>query len=108
MSIGMPPGCLATASFAAGGRLRHELYIDRGTPEECKAPFDALQDQRQAVEAAYGKELKWERLDTNKASRIADYRPGKVDNADEHDGYIDWFINAGDRLRSTIAAIPIG
>jgi hypothetical protein len=55
-----------------GGRV--ELYIDFDQSEGGagnKAVFDALHAQREAVEAAYGGPLEWERLDDGRASRIS-------------------------------------
>lgn len=107
MSIGLPAGCTITESFAGGGKLRHEFYVDRASQDECKALFDALYDQREAFEAAYGRPLTWERLDSKKASRVAEYRDGTVENSAEHDDYIAWFLDAGDRMRKAIAAVAI-
>jgi hypothetical protein len=106
-SVGAPSGCIFSASFTATKQLRHELYINRATGEECKALFDSLLAQREAFEAAYGRELQWERLDDKKASRIADYRPGDVATDVEHDAYIEWLIDAGDRLRKAMAAVVV-
>jgi hypothetical protein len=36
-----------------------------------------------------------------KTSRISDSTPGDVADTELHDEYIDWFIETGDRLRST-------
>jgi hypothetical protein len=49
-----------------------ELYIDRGkdTDAENKQIFDALAADREAIEAAFGGPLEWERLDSRRASRI--------------------------------------
>jgi hypothetical protein len=107
MSVGLPTGCTVTASFAAGGKLRNEFYIDRATQDECKELFDSIHEQLAAFEAAYGSALSWHRLDSKKASRIAEYRDGTVENAEEHDDYIDWFINAGDRMRRALASVAI-
>lgn len=107
MSVGLPPGCSITSSFAAGGKLRHEFYIDRATPEECKELFDALEAQKELFETAYGRALTWERLDSKKAARIAEYRDGSVDLAEEHEDYINWFLDAGTRMRAAIAAVDL-
>jgi hypothetical protein len=71
------------ASFAAGGRVRVELYIDRGSIEANKAIFDALLGQQGQIEGAFGAELKWERLEEKRASRIAFYFPGSIESSDE-------------------------
>lgn len=47
-----------------------ELYIDRGDLAENKRIFDTLQQSREAIEAAFGGQLIWERLDSKRACRI--------------------------------------
>ena len=90
-------------NFAAGGRLRAELYIDGGDAEANLALFGALRARAAAIEAAYGKELSWEELPTRRACRIADYAKGDVTNTDQHNAYIDWFFDTGTRLRRALA-----
>jgi hypothetical protein len=82
-------------NFAAGGRLRVELYIDGGDAEANLALFRALRARAAAIEAAYGKELSWGELPTRRACRIADYAKGDVTNTDQHNAYIDWFLRYG-------------
>lgn len=107
MSAGLPAGCRITAIFTGDGRLRNEFYIDRGTQEECKTFFDALETQKDRFEEVYGRAVFWERLDNRKASRIADYRDGTIDSVNEHATYLDWFVDAGDRLRRSLGAIDL-
>lgn len=47
-----------------------ELYIDRGEAAENKRIFDQILERRSEVEAAFGGELSWERLDAKRACRI--------------------------------------
>lgn len=49
-----------------------ELYIDRGkdSDEENKAIFDKLYSSRNEIEAKFGSELEWQRLDNKRACRI--------------------------------------
>lgn len=50
--------------------VRGEIYMSKGKREENKSIFDFLFDQRQQIEAAYGGELVWERLDQGIHTRI--------------------------------------
>jgi hypothetical protein len=49
--------------------------------------------------------LSWERLENRKASRIADYISGDVQNVNDHVDYVDWFVDTGDRLRKAVGKI---
>lgn len=71
-------GVLYSASFAQGGRIRVEVYIDLGEPSKNKLLFDRLFAERQPIEAAFGEPLEWERLDDRRGSRIASYFPGSI------------------------------
>ena len=89
-------------SFAHGGKLRTELYIDYGDVERNAALFAALAERKEQIERLYGGKLTWEELPDKRASRIADYGDGDVSNTDELERYIDWFIETGTRLRGAI------
>jgi len=89
-------------SFAAGGRLRSELYIDLGEAEANTALFEALLEHQVALEEVYGAPLIWEELEGKRACRIADYGDGDVANIEQHDAYIDWFFERGKRFRQAI------
>jgi hypothetical protein len=49
---------------------RCEIYIDRGGFDINKAIFDFLYNEKEKIEANFGTELTWERLDDKRASRI--------------------------------------
>jgi hypothetical protein len=49
--------------------------------------------------------LSWEELSERRASRIADYTDGDVMDTEEHERYIDWFFDAGERLRRAIDSV---
>jgi hypothetical protein len=70
-------------NFPEGDRVRTELYIDREDGPKNKALFDSLLGERQNIEQAFGQSLEWERLDDRRASRIATYRPGSIDQDSE-------------------------
>lgn len=79
-------------SFAQGGKVRTELYINRGTAGENKELFDDLAEDKKTIEAEYGAPLEWERLDDRQASRIAIYRVGRIDDTKAHDDIRQWAI----------------
>ncbi len=79
-------------SFAQGGRIRVDLYIDAGDAEQNKRLFDHLYDQKNKIEAEIGEPLAWERLDDRRASRIAIYRDGSIDDTEELDEIREWAI----------------
>ena len=68
-----------STSFAQGGRVRAEIYIDTGDKLRNEGIFDELHAQKEAIEAAYGSALEWEKLETKRASRIAIYVDGDID-----------------------------
>ncbi len=89
-------------AFAAGGRLRSELYIDLGSQEASTAQFEMIHSQREMMEAEYGGALSWERLPDRAAFRIADYSEGEVTTVEDHAFYIDWMIDSQERLRQAV------
>jgi len=50
---------------------RIEVYIDTGDRDQNKRIFDKLQERREQIEAVFGEDMDWQRLDNRKASRIA-------------------------------------
>jgi hypothetical protein len=68
-----------STSFAKGGRVRVEVYIDTGDKARNEQVFDCLLARKQEMEAALNFELTWERLDSRRACRIAVYRDGEID-----------------------------
>jgi len=88
--------------FAAGSRLRAELYIDYLDAESVPVLFNFLLDHKDEIEATYGGELSWEELPGRRACRIADYGVGDAVNVEEYDGYVNWFFDALGRLRVAV------
>jgi Domain of unknown function (DUF4268) len=89
-------------SFAAGGRLRSDFYIDLGSPEASTAQFEAIQARQAMIESHYGEPLSWERLPDRGAYRIADYGEGEITRPEDYAFYIDWMIDAQERLRQAL------
>lgn len=89
-------------SFARGGRLRHELYIDRGSPEASEQLYRQLYAERESIEQRYGQELSWEPLPGKGACRVATYTDGEITETERHDSYIEWFLDSGQRLRRSL------
>lgn len=70
------------ANFSQGGKARAELYIDLGDQEKNKYVFDQLLNQKEKIESDLGEEVSWERLDNKRASRLALYTDGAIDDSD--------------------------
>ncbi len=68
-----------STSFAQGGRVRVEVYIDCDDKAKNEQLFDCLLQHQQEIETALGCKLSWERLDSRRACRIAVYRDGNID-----------------------------
>jgi hypothetical protein len=66
-------------SFATGGKLRVELYIDCGDKAKNEQLFDRLEARKNEIQTMFGQELSWERLDNRRACRVAIYRDGEID-----------------------------
>ena len=80
-------------SFAAGNRVRTEIYIDSGDGDENKEYFDRLLKNRDEIELELGEPLEWERLDSKRACRIALYREGSIeDSSEELQNIHEWAI----------------
>ena len=70
-------------TFALGGRVRAEVYIDCGNKMRNEALFDLLYADLKVIEDEFGENLSWERLDNRRACRIAVYRDGRIDEPTE-------------------------
>jgi hypothetical protein len=102
------PGTQIIPAFAARQRLRHELYIDSGDGPTNTERFAALLAQRQAIESAYGRPLEFDPIEGKRACRIADYRPdSSIEDGEAWPEYLDWFLDAGSRLRTALAAVDL-
>jgi hypothetical protein len=101
-------GCSFSFSFAQNDRLRHELYIDTGDGDRNAQIFGSLRDREKQFEAEYGSSISWEELPDRRACRIADYWDGcSVTETDRHDDFINWFLDAGTRLRRALGSVDL-
>jgi len=50
---------------------RVELYIDARNEDDNRKIFDKLHSEKTSIEAKFGGEIEWQRLDDKRASRIA-------------------------------------
>jgi hypothetical protein len=71
-------------SFARGEQFRVELYIDQGDRERNKQLFDDLHPRAEEIARSVGERLSWERLDNRRASRIAAYRSGTINDSPDN------------------------
>ena len=82
-----------SASFALGGRVRAEVYIDCEDKTKNEAILDALLESRSEIEKEFGAELSWERLESKRACRIACYRDGEIDaDTETLESLRDWMV----------------
>lgn len=80
-------------SFAQGGEVRSELYIDLGERAQNEAAFDALQADRASIEKEFGEPLRWERLESRRACRVACYATGAIeDSAEQQELHRKWAV----------------
>jgi CBS domain-containing protein len=88
------PGFLAGWTLPREPVLRVELYIDKGNEKENKARFDALHDQKDAIETAIGTSLDWDRLDDRRACRVSASRPFDVSaTLEDREPIFAWGVN---------------
>ena len=93
-------------SFARGRQLRHGIYINARDRTETEMIFEYLSQQRELFEAEYGRSLQWDTLPSSRSSRIVEYlKDVDVAFEDRYDEFIDWFFDAGVRLRRALSAI---
>ena len=86
-------GIIFSNSFAQGGKVRAEVYIDLQDKDRNKRLLDRLWAQQSVIEKEFGGSLSWERLDDRRASRIAVYREGSIDApATTRDELREWSI----------------
>ena len=78
-------------SFTRDNRMRVELYLDLGDQSQTKAAFDNLLAQKDQIEAPAGS-IEWERLNTRRASRLAQYHEGQITDEKNHAALRKWAV----------------
>lgn len=73
-------GVAYNAAFPHGHRVRAAVRIRAETPELSKRVFDALAEEKEAIEREFGEPLTWERLDPKATCRIGTYRRGHIED----------------------------
>jgi Domain of unknown function (DUF4268) len=82
------------ANFSQGGKARTEVYIDLGDQDKNKQVFDLLQQKATLIENELGHNVAWERLNDKRASRLALYINGNIDDSDaELETVKNWHID---------------
>ncbi len=86
-------GVVWNAWFAADDKVGTTVHINSVDKTRNKKWFDALQEEKCAIEAAFGEPLEWERRDERRYSRIAVYREGSIDDDDDTlEEVHDWMV----------------
>jgi hypothetical protein len=92
-------------SFAEDG-LGVQLEFVNQDPIVNLARFDALQSRGAELETAFGAQLRWDRMEGLKATKVA--VRGEIANvADEPrwDEWIEWLIDVGERFRTALGSV---
>lgn len=91
------------ANFSLGGKARVELYIDLGDQGKNKYVFDQLFSMKDDVESSLGQKISWERLDNKRASRLALYTDGSIEEPDsELEKVKNWHIEQLLKLKAAL------
>ena len=82
-------GCAYNLIFLKN-EARVELTLQRSVTEENKWIFDRLEGERHEVEGRFGDELRWQRLDERKSSRISYSHPFDGVDAENWPEMVGW------------------
>jgi hypothetical protein len=104
--VGRVPGTQGLyyiGAFADSEEFRVELYIDTGERLHNNRIFDALALQKAGIEAELGAQLRFERMDDQRAARIAWVRSGSMNWTDEELTQLrTWAVDALLRLAQVL------
>jgi hypothetical protein len=80
---------------------RTEIYINRGEQDENKDCFDFLKARQDAIEAAFGKPLTWERMDSKITARIKnEMEEVDVYNRDDWQKMFEFLLDSSKRMHT--------
>lgn len=102
------PAGLSAASYAVvfskdGPRV--EIYFTSSNTEANKTNFDKVLAFKSGIESAFGADLLWDRLDDKKAARISYSRTGELENEQDWNEYVTWFVDNIVRLRQAVDSV---
>jgi len=86
-------------NFSAGRAFgRAELYIDRGDKDENKFIFDWFLKHKDEIEAVFGEQFIWQRLDDKRACRIKSEKEGNIFEEEQWPEMIEFMTDAMVRM----------
>ena len=83
-----------------GSEIKSELVFDSGNSELNMARFEEMQNSKETIESAYGKNLVWHSAKIQ--CIVRDVTPGDFMDEDSWDQAIAWMIESQFRLRATV------
>jgi hypothetical protein len=83
---------------------RVQVDLSRSEKAENKALFDALFEQREAIEEAFGLPLTWKRLDNKKSSRIELAKAFDGSKREQWDEMVEWMVDNLRKLHASLDA----
>ncbi len=87
----------------SGDKASVEIRLQDSEAPENKLFFDQLYSQKDAIEAEFGTELDWWRMDDNKSSRIVYAQPFDGFNREVWPGMISWLAAHIQKLEATFS-----
>lgn len=96
-------GGITYAMIFSKVEARVEFNLGRGSQEENKRAFDLLFAKREAIEASFGAELEWLRLDKKKSSRIQFRKKFDGYNKESWPDMIAWLAEYLPKLEHTFS-----
>ncbi|MGR3434646.1 MAG: DUF4268 domain-containing protein [Shimia sp.] len=83
--------------------VRVELQINRSDQAENKRLFDRLAERRSVLDAAFGDDLEWRRMDDKKISIVSCKQPAQGYSKENWPEMIAWLVDRYARMESTLA-----